>query len=69
MKAPIDMILDGLEWKPLTGEITADDSGLPYATHEGILRIGGAEFRVYQLNTGQRVIDEESLCRFLGGEG
>jgi hypothetical protein len=35
------------------------------ATHEGILQIGASELKVYRLNTGQRVIEEESLVAFL----
>jgi len=39
-----------------------------YATHEGILKFAGAEFRVYQLNDGQRVFDASDIERFFSHE-
>jgi hypothetical protein len=68
MKRPIDMMLDAIEWKPIPASIdmTPDDS-VPVATHEGILRVGNAELKVYQLSNGKRVIEEESFARFFGG--
>jgi hypothetical protein len=45
--------------------LVGDD--LPYATHEGALNVAGFEFKCYQLSTGERVIDEESIVRFFGG--
>ena len=69
MKTPIDIALDGVDWKP-TG-ITEREGGLLYATHEGVLKIGPFEFRCHVLNTGERVIDAEDMMKFfaqLGGE-
>ena len=66
-RTPIDLILDAVEWKALaTGE--PSDDGIPVATHEGILRIGNAELKVYQLSNGVRVIEEQSLVRFFSGQ-
>ena len=71
MKTPVEVLLDTLEWTPLPGYHTFPDTGedLPFATHKGIVKIGSAELVVYQLNTGQRVIDEASLIEFFGVKG
>jgi hypothetical protein len=62
-KTPIDRLLDGLNWQVLP---PARDPlpGTLYATHQGVLKIGGAELKCYTLNNGQRVIDQESLEKF-----
>lgn len=68
-KTPIEIMLDAIEWKSIEreGNIEGD---LPYATHEGVLVIGGMSLRVYQLNTGERVIEEDDLVKFFDtGEG
>lgn len=65
---PIDVMMNAVEWKPIESEsalLVGDD--LPYATHEGVLSVGGFEFQCYQLSTGVRVISEESMMKFLGG--
>lgn len=62
---PIDQMMNAVEWQPVEGEMVADD-GLPYATHTGVLNIGGFAFKCYQLNTGQRLIDAEDMERFFG---
>lgn len=36
-----------------------------YATHEGEMNLFGHPLKIYQLNTGERVIDTESFERFL----
>jgi hypothetical protein len=65
MKTPVEMMLDGVVWKP-TGAAGANERGLPYATYTGILRIGEWEFKVARLSDGRAVIDAESLERFFG---
>jgi hypothetical protein len=57
-------MMDDADWQPLYNEDRPD--GLPYATHFGILNIGGNELRVFQLNTGKRVILEEDMAAFFG---
>ena len=42
-------------------EITKD---MVYATHEGLLKIGDFEIRVYILNTGQRFINAEDIDKY-----
>jgi hypothetical protein len=64
-RAPIDILLDGVEWKPINSECT-ESKGLPVVTHEGVLRIYGIELKVYQLNNGVRIIDKEDLNKLLG---
>lgn len=56
--------LDDVEWKP-TG-MTGDGSALPYATHKGVIVIDGKRLKVYQLNTGQRIIDADDFEKFFG---
>lgn len=67
-KTPIDLALDQLEMEPLEKLAAPEEleDGLPYATHRGVLKIAGAEFEVFQLSNGQRVISKESLEKFLG---
>lgn len=38
---------------------------LPYPTHEGLLKFGDIEIRVFVLNTGQRIIPEEDVLKFM----
>jgi hypothetical protein len=64
MSIPFEQMLDALEWKPLAGELPPGTER--YATHEGVLTIGGHSIRVYQLNDGNRVIRDEDLCGFFG---
>ena len=65
--SPVERILDLVEWKPVNPPADTTD-GLPYATHEGKLWIGSNCLDCVVLNTGQRLITEESLNRFFGGE-
>lgn len=51
--------------KPIIGA-KPNAEGLPYATHEGVMKIGEIELDVYVLNTGERIISTESLKRLLG---
>ena len=37
MTAPIDRLLDAVEWTPLKCDEDPPKDGLPYATHEGVL--------------------------------
>lgn len=64
-RAPIDAVLDTVEWTP-TG---AKDSGgaTPYATHSGELEIFGEKLRCYRLSDGRAVIDADDLRKFFKG--
>ena len=64
-KYPIDILLDGVDWKPI--DTAKSNEGLPYATHAGIFKIGDCSLRVYQLNDGRRVIEESDIIKFFGG--
>jgi hypothetical protein len=65
-KAPIEMMLDSVTWKPVEWSEQSND-GIPYATHEGAFEMQGFQFKVYQLSNGQRLIDHDDLMRFFGG--
>lgn len=67
MTAPIQRLLDKVEWEELPPPDGSDPPGIPIATHQGVLKIGDIEFIVYQLDDGQRVIAEESLKPLLDG--
>jgi hypothetical protein len=62
MKTPIELMLDDVEWKASERSAPVDsDSGLPYATHEGVLELCGKSVRCYRLNTGQAVFNADDL--------
>jgi len=59
--AALAALLDHVRWIPMP---RADDAEprRPYATHEGLLDLPGlGQVPVYQLNTGERVFDSETL--------
>lgn len=60
-KTPIEQLLDNVGWQEITGNAPDDDT--LYATHSGVLSIGGINLRVYLLNDGRRVIESEDLER------
>lgn len=47
MKTPIEMMLEGVQWKAADADQLAceHEDGLPYATHEGTLEIMGHSLR------------------------
>jgi hypothetical protein len=61
--APIERLLDAVEWAALD-EPDQIHPGDVYATHEGLLVMGPYRFRVYQLNTGERVVDAYDVEAF-----
>lgn len=63
-KAPIDLLMDTVNWTQREGNPPSD--GL-YATHEGVVDIGGFKLKVYRLNDGRAVIDAEDMDAFFGG--
>lgn len=62
-KTPIDTIFDSVQWTPVPPPADTSD-GIPYATHKGVLQIVDLLLDVVVLNTGERLITEESLVRF-----
>ena len=60
---PIDRWFDSVQWTPLLAPIAPGDH--PYATHDGWLPLGEVSLHVFQLNTGERVIEAHSLETFL----
>ena len=65
-KTPIDIALDRVDWIPIEHDAVDDGSGIPYATHSGVLRFGGVELECHTLSNGLRVFTEESVMKFLG---
>jgi hypothetical protein len=65
---PAEAMMKTVEWQIVEPDanMLADD-GIPYATHEGSLTIGGFEFKCYQLSNGKRVFDAESVHQFFDG--
>lgn len=65
-KTPIDMMLDGLEWKEVPPPVVIDhgDGDVPYATHSGVLEIAGKSLRCYRLSNGQAVFHADDLNDF-----
>jgi len=41
-----------------------EPNGLPYITHEGLLKIGDASLRCYVLSNGQRIFDKRDVEAF-----
>lgn len=59
-----DNLMETVEWEAVAAEVVEGDD-LPYVTHQGKLIIAGVELDVVQLSTGERLITEESISRFL----
>lgn len=65
MKSPIEIMLDKVDFTPTEPSNVIE--GLPYVTHQGVLKIGDElEILVCQLNTGERIIPEIELDRVFG---
>ena len=67
----ISQVLEAVEWEPCEPQASFDGEmnhnggqSLPYVTHKAKLRIGAAVLDVVQLNTGQRLITQDSLNQF-----
>lgn len=68
MTAPIDRLMDAVEWEVMPPREPNPD-GVPHVTHSGILDLAGFQFRVFQLSSGQRVLDAGDVEKFFGGAG
>lgn len=64
MSTPVETMLSQIQWRPMEAPTTT--GVLPYATHEGILTIGDASLRVFQLSDGKRIIDADDMAEFFG---
>ena len=67
MKAPIEQMMDSLDWTSVESQPQAQAAGLPYVTHAGVLVVGEMRLRCYRLNTGEAVIDADDMHKFFGG--
>lgn len=67
-KTPIEMMLDGIAWTavvPDRPEGPDNSDGVPFATHEGVLKIGDMPpLRCYRLSNGQSVFNADDLQAF-----
>jgi hypothetical protein len=60
-----ERIATSVQWTPLPAPVDPGDQ--PYATHEGVVPLGEDTLHVFQLNTGQRVIEHKSLDALMNG--
>lgn len=68
MATPIDLLMNAVEWEA-TGsaeDVAMADDGIPWATHSGVLHIGGVELRCYTLNTGERILNADDVEALFG---
>lgn len=64
MTTPIEALMSEVDWKPAaTYKGMAGD--IPYATHFGVLKIGGTEIRCYRLNDGRAILNAEDNAEVL----
>ena len=63
MKTPIEMTLDGVQWRA-AGPRSDSGDGLPWATHEGVFDIAGVQLRCYRLNDGRAIFNAEDFHAF-----
>lgn len=64
MATPIDIMMEGVDWQKTDNDATV--AGL-YATHSGVLEIGGFKLRCYRLNDGMAVFDADDVEKFFNG--
>lgn len=65
MKTPIEIMLDNVEWVKNKSD-KDHENDLPWATHEGVLEIGGIRLRCYRLNTGQAIFNADDVNELFG---
>jgi hypothetical protein len=67
VKSPVEQMLDTVEWVATNNEQSQGNDGLPHATHEGVLSIGGMRLRCYRLSDGMAVFDADDVKKFFDG--
>lgn len=62
----ITALMSSVKWERVNINLTEAQKGKSenYVTHQGILTIGPASIRVYQLNDGSRILDKDDADRF-----
>jgi len=60
-KAPIDQLLDTVQWEVVEGPLPDNPDGLPHITHKGVLNLGGIELPCAVLSDGQRIFYGELI--------
>ncbi len=70
MSSPADQLLNAVDWQP-NGNHQPDwkEGDIPYATHEGVFRLGDLSIRCVQLNTGERLLVAEDVEKLFGSFG
>ena len=75
-KSPIEIMMDKeVNWEVLPPESSHErekefqKTGVPYSTHFGIFNLFGVDLRCHRLNTGQAVIETESMENLLAAMG
>jgi len=67
MSTPMDLLMDGAEWSEVDPAEIPKNPKLPYVTHKGFVNLDGmGRLEVLQLNTGQRIITEDSINEIFG---
>lgn len=66
MSAPILKLLDTVDWKPTESPEQIQEGEL-YATHTGVLNIGGVELQCATLNNGTRIFYGKVFDELLNG--
>jgi hypothetical protein len=64
-RAAMDHLMDQVAWR-VVPRAASVQPGEPYATHEGILQTPMGNIPCFQLNTGERVFDAETVVRLFG---
>ena len=63
----LETLLDSVNWERIDAT-PADTNGLPYATHQGVLTIGGEALRCFRLNDGRAILHADDVHRVFGME-
>lgn len=65
--SPIEKMLALVEWtETQNAQEQQNESGLPHATHEGVLSIGDMKLRCYRLSNGMAIFDADDMKAFFG---
>lgn len=56
-------MLQGVKWHPTN--VQDDGSGIPFATHAGVLEVAGHLLRCYRLNDGRAIFHADDAQDFL----
>lgn len=63
-KLPVEIMVDNVAVHKVPKPPNLKEGDL-YATHEGVLDLGGFKMKCFILNNGQRILDAEDVEKFL----